>query len=140
MFLLEPGAGFSFIALQKRIQLDGEDFYINPLFYNRKLKRLVAVGLKEVVSGQNTRGRWSSISAGWKNMRARTLKGRHSAVILCAGASTRQIELLELNSAGIHVAEYLTVLPPRDVLERKLGNTIGAVRLRFECKPEGGAS
>jgi predicted nuclease of restriction endonuclease-like (RecB) superfamily len=35
MFLLELGAGFSFIARQKRIQLDGEDFYIDLLFYNR---------------------------------------------------------------------------------------------------------
>ncbi len=47
MFLLELGAGFSFIARQKRIQLDGEDFYIDLLFYNRKLKRLVAVDLKQ---------------------------------------------------------------------------------------------
>jgi predicted nuclease of restriction endonuclease-like (RecB) superfamily len=47
MFLLELGAGFSFIARQKRIQIHGEDFYIDLLFYNRKLKRLVAVELKQ---------------------------------------------------------------------------------------------
>src|SRR6195952_4435648 len=46
-FLLEMGSGFSFVARQKRIQLDGEDFYIDLLFYNRKLKRLVAVELKQ---------------------------------------------------------------------------------------------
>jgi predicted nuclease of restriction endonuclease-like (RecB) superfamily len=40
-FLLELGAGFSFVARQKSIQLDGDDFYIDLLFYNRKLKRLV---------------------------------------------------------------------------------------------------
>lgn len=45
-FLLEMGAGFSFVARQKRIQLDGDDFYIDLLLYNRKLKRLVAVDLK----------------------------------------------------------------------------------------------
>ncbi len=45
-FLLELGAGFSFVARQKRIQLDGEDFYIDLLFYNRKLKRLVVVELR----------------------------------------------------------------------------------------------
>lgn len=43
MFLLEVGAGFSFIALQKRIQLDGKTFYIDLLFYSRKVKQLVAV-------------------------------------------------------------------------------------------------
>jgi predicted nuclease of restriction endonuclease-like (RecB) superfamily len=45
-FLLELGAGFTFVARQYRIQVDGEDFYIDLLFYNRKLKRLVAVDLK----------------------------------------------------------------------------------------------
>jgi len=45
-FLLEMGSGFSFVARQKRIQLDGEDFYIDLLFYNRKLKRLIVVELK----------------------------------------------------------------------------------------------
>ena len=47
LFLLELGAGFSFVARQKRIQLDGEDFYIDLLLYNRKLKRLVALDLKQ---------------------------------------------------------------------------------------------
>ncbi len=46
-FLLELETGFSFVARQKRIQLDGNDFYIALLFYNRKLKRLVAVELKQ---------------------------------------------------------------------------------------------
>ena len=46
-FLLELGSGFSFVARQKRIQLDGDDFYIDLLFYNRKLKRLIVVELKQ---------------------------------------------------------------------------------------------
>lgn len=45
-FLLELGAGFSFVARQKRIQIDDEDFHLDLLFYNRKLQRLVAVELK----------------------------------------------------------------------------------------------
>jgi predicted nuclease of restriction endonuclease-like (RecB) superfamily len=38
---LEMGSGFSFVARQKRIQLDGEDFYIDLLFYNRKLTSVI---------------------------------------------------------------------------------------------------
>lgn len=45
-FLLELGAGFSFIARQKRIQVDNDDYYLDLLFFNRKLRRLVAVELK----------------------------------------------------------------------------------------------
>lgn len=59
-------------------------------------------------------------------------------ILLCAGSSSKQIELLELDAAGIHVAEYLTVLPARDVLERKLQDAISAARLRFESKASAG--
>src|SRR6185436_7165891 len=45
-FLLELGTGFSFLARQKRIVIDQEDFYIDLLFYNRDLKRLVVMDLK----------------------------------------------------------------------------------------------
>jgi predicted nuclease of restriction endonuclease-like (RecB) superfamily len=45
-FLLELGNGFTFVARQKRVQLDNDDFYIDLLFYNRKLKKLIAIDLK----------------------------------------------------------------------------------------------
>ncbi len=41
-------------------------------------------------------------------------------IILCADKKQEQIELLELDKSGIHVAEYLTVLPPREQLQAKL--------------------
>jgi predicted nuclease of restriction endonuclease-like (RecB) superfamily len=55
-FLLEMGSGFSFVARQKRIQLDGEDFYIDLLSYNRKFKRLIVVELSREASSRNTKG------------------------------------------------------------------------------------
>jgi predicted nuclease of restriction endonuclease-like (RecB) superfamily len=132
MFLLELGAGFSFIARQKRIQLDGEDFYIDLLFYNRKLKRLVAVDLKQGSFRAEYKGQMELYLRWLAKYESEEDEGPPLGIILCAGASSRQVELLELDSAGIHVAEYLTVLPPRDVLERKLKDALGAARLRFE--------
>ncbi len=38
--------GFTFIARQHRIQIDNDDFYLDLLFYNRKLKYLIAIDLK----------------------------------------------------------------------------------------------
>ena len=134
MFLLELGAGFSFIARQKRIQLDGEDFYIDLLFYNRKLKRLVAVELKQGSFRPEYKGQMELYLRWLAKYESEEAEGQPLGIILCAGASTRQIELLELDAVGIHVAEYLTVLPPQDVLERKLQNAISAARLRFENK------
>jgi hypothetical protein len=55
-------------------------------------------------------------------------------IILCAGKNTEQIELLELGSSGIHVAEYLTVLPPAEVLRAELHNAIENARMRLEIR------
>jgi predicted nuclease of restriction endonuclease-like (RecB) superfamily len=135
MFLLELGAGFSFIARQKRIQLDGEDFYIDLLFYNRKLKRLVAVELKQGSFRPEYKGQMELYLRWLAKYESEEAEDQPLGIILCTSASTRQIELLELDAAGIHVAEYLTVLPPQDVLQRKLQDAISAARLRFENKP-----
>ncbi len=45
-FIMELGAGFTFVERQKRIIVDGEDFYLDLLFYHRDLKRLIAIELK----------------------------------------------------------------------------------------------
>src|SRR5208337_5546940 len=45
-FMLELGSDFSFVARQKRITVDHEDFYIDLLFYHRALRRLVVIELK----------------------------------------------------------------------------------------------
>lgn len=133
-FLLELGAGFSFVARQKRIQLDGDDFYIDLLFYNRKLKRLVVVELKQ--------GRFKPEYKGQMELYLRWLAKHETeagenpplGIILCAGKNSEQIELLELSAAGIHVAEYLTVLPPPEVLQRQLHQAIETARARIEAK------
>ena len=59
-------------------------------------------------------------------------EGPPLGIILCAGASTKQIELLELDGTGIHVAEYLTILPSREELEQKLEKAVATARSRFE--------
>jgi len=46
-----------------------------------------------------------------------------------------QIELLELDRSGIHVAEYLTVLPPREALQARLHESIEKARQRFLISP-----
>lgn len=119
-FLLELGAGFTFVARQKRIQIDDDDFHLDLLFYNRKLRRLVAVELKV--------GDFKAAYKGQMELYLRWLDkferepGEDSplGIILCTGKKSEQIELLELDKSGIHVAEYLTTLPPRAVLEARL--------------------
>ncbi len=55
-------------------------------------------------------------------------------LILCAGKKEEQIELLELGKSGIHVAEYLTALPSRELLQQKLHTAIEISRTRLESR------
>jgi predicted nuclease of restriction endonuclease-like (RecB) superfamily len=119
-FLLELGAGFTFVARQKRIQLDGDDFYLDLLFYNRKLKRLVAIDLKIGAFKAEYKGQME-LYLRWLDKHERESDELPPlGIILCTGKKAEQIELLELNRSGIHVAEYLTALPSREVLSEKL--------------------
>ncbi len=136
-FLLELGAGFTFVARQKRIQIDDDDFYIDLLFYNRKLKRLVAVDFKLGNFRAEYKGQME-LYLRWLSKHERE-PGEESplGIVLCAGKKQEQIELLELDRSGIHVAEYLTVLPPRETLEARLHQSIETARKRLEGR-EGG--
>lgn len=133
-FLLELGSGFSFVARQKRIQLDGDDFYIDLLFYNRKLKRLVVVELKQGNFKPEYKGQMELYLRWLAKFETEADEKPPLGIILCAGKNSEQIELLELDASGIHVAEYLTVLPPPEVLHRKLHEAIETARARIETK------
>lgn len=119
-FLLELGAGFSFVARQKRIPIDDEDFHLDLLFYNRKLRRLVAVELKIGEFKAAYKGQME-LYLRWLDKHEREPEEASPlGIILCTGKKREQIELLELDKSGIHVAEYLTTLPPRGVLVERL--------------------
>lgn len=130
-FLLEFGAGFAFVERQKRITLDGDDYYVDLLFFHRRMRRLVAIELKI--------GDFKPADAGQMELYLRWLD-RHErqsseapplGIILCAGKKRETVEYLDLDSRGIHVAEYLTDLPPRKVLEERLHRAIEAARSRL---------
>lgn len=135
-FLLELGSGFSFIARQKRIQLDGDDFYIDLLFYNRKLRRLVAIDVKLGTFKPEYKGQMELYLRWLARHEKEPDENLPLGIILCTGKNNEQIELLELGTSGIHVAEYLTVLPPPEVLRAKLHHAIETARVRIEAKDD----
>ena len=133
-FILELGSGFSFVARQYRIQIDEDDFYIDLLFYNRKLKRLVAIDLKIDNFKAEYKGQMELYLRWLAKYEQEADENPPLGIILCAGKKQEQIELLELNSAGIHVAEYLTTLPPKAVLEQRLHQAIINAKRRLDHK------
>jgi len=130
-FIMELGVGFTFVERQKRMIIDGEDFYLDLLFYHRKLKRLVAIELKL--------GKFKAAYKGQMELYLRWLEKHEQqegeelpiGLILCSEGHSEQIELLQLDKAGIKVAEYLTELPDKKLLKAKLHTVIEANRARL---------
>lgn len=133
-FILELGKGFAFVERQKRMIIDGEDFYLDLLFYHRSLKRLVAIELKLGKFQAKHKGQME-LYLKWLNKNERQ-EGEETPIglILCAESSKEQVELLEMHKDGIMVAEYWTELPPKKELERKLHLALIEAKERFERK------
>ena len=135
-FIMELGVGFTFVERQKRMIIDGEDFYLDLLFYHRRLRRLVAIELKL--------GKFKAAYKGQMELYLRWLdknekqEGEETplGLILCAEGGHEQIELLELEKAGIKVAEYLTELPDRQLLLEKLNKEMEIKRQLFQQNTE----
>ena len=130
-FILELGRGFAFVERQKRMVIDGDDFYLDLLFYHRRLRRLVAIELKL--------GRFKAAHKGQMDLYLKWLdkherqEGEEAPIglILCAESSREQVELLQMHQDGITVAECWTELPPKAELERHLHQALVEARERL---------
>lgn len=131
-FILELGNGFSFIERQKRMIIDGEDFYLDLLFYHRRLHRLIAIDLKL--------GKFKAQYKGQMELYLRWLEKNEMepeeetplGLLLCTEGGNEQIELLQLDKAGIKVAQYMTELPPKELLQKQLQKSIIEAKTRIE--------
>ena len=123
-FILELGQGFAFLERQKRFSIDGTDYYLDMLFYHRKLKCLVAIDLKL--------GKFKPQYKGQMELYLRYLQ-KHDmqpdenppiGLLLCSEGNTEHIELMMLNEDRIKVAQYLTCLPNKQWFVDKLNRSI----------------
>ena len=131
-FILELGVGFTFVARQKRIIIDGEDYHLDLLFYHRKLQRLIALDLKigEFVAAD--KGQMELYLKWLAKHEREPHEGEPLGIILCAGKREEHVELLEPSRSGIHVASYFTQLLPKAQLKRKLHETVHLARRRLQ--------
>ena len=135
-FMLEMGRGFAFVERQKRMIIDGEDFYLDLLFYHRRLHRLIAIDLKL--------GRFKAQYKGQMELYLRWLEANEMepgeeaplGLLLCTEGSEEQIELLQLDKSGIKVAQYITELPPRDVLIRQIQKSLAWAKAKWNISKD----
>lgn len=132
IFLQEFGSDFCFVARQKRMSTQNTDRFLDLLFFHRGMRRLIAIELKI--------GRFEPAHKGqmewylnWldKNER-KPNEEKPLGIILCSDKDQEDIEYLELDNSGIHVAQYLTQLPPKKILEAKLKKAIAIGREKYE--------
>jgi predicted nuclease of restriction endonuclease-like (RecB) superfamily len=130
-FIIEFGSDFAFIAKQKRITIDNDDYYIDLLFYHRRLKCLVVIDLKI--------GKFTAAHKGQMELYLRwlekyeQLEGENAPIglILCTNKNEEHVELMQLDKSNIRVADYLTELPDKKVLELKLHQSIERAKNRL---------
>lgn len=127
-FITELGTDFAFLARQKRITIDNRDYYIDLLFFHRRLKCLVVIDLKIGEFDAAYKGEMELYLAFLKKYEMVDGENPPIGLILCTGKNPEHIELLQLNDGNIRVADYLTELPSREILLDRLHRAIAIAR------------
>ena len=120
-FLLELGRGFSFVSRQKRFTLDGQDFYIDLVFYNYILKCFVLIDLKTDKLTHQDIGQMQM----YVNYYTRELMNEGDSppigIVLCAEKNDAVVKYtLPEDNRQIFASKYFTYLPTEDELKREL--------------------
>ena len=131
-FIIELGNGFSFVTRQKRMIIDGEDFYLDLLFYHRRLHRLIAIDLKLGHFKAQYKGQMELYLRWLEAHEMETGEETPLGLLLCTEGGAEQIELLQLDKSGIKVAQYMTELPPRELLQRQIQKSLAAAKLQID--------
>src|SRR5262249_32193167 len=133
-FLLELGAGFAFVARQKRMVIGRKDYHLDLLFYHRVLRRLVAVELKLGPFEAAHKAQMELYLRWLEKHEVQPGEEEPLGLILCADRDEEHVELLQLARSGIRVATYLTELPPQALLERKLHEAVRMAQAQLEAR------
>ena len=133
-FILELGVGFTFVARQKRISVDHDDYYLDLLFFHRGLRRLVAIDLKLRDFRPGDKGQMELYLRWLDKYERKPGEETPIGLILCAGKKHETVELLDLEKSGIKVSSYWTEVLPKAELERKLHEAVRLARARLREK------
>jgi predicted nuclease of restriction endonuclease-like (RecB) superfamily len=136
-FILEMGTDFAFLARQKRIIIDNDNYFLDLLFYHRKMRRLVAIELKLGRFKHSYKSQMELYLKWLEKYEKNEGEENPLGLILCAEKSDEVIELLELDRGSIRVAQYLTELPPKEIFKKKLQEAIIKAKAMLASKTNG---
>lgn len=133
-FIIELGSDFAFMARQKRISIDNRDYYIDLLFYHRRLKCLVAIDLKIGEFEASYKGQMELYLRYLEKYEQVDDENTPIGLILCTGKNQEHVELMQLDKSNIRVADYLTALPSQKVLQEKLHKAVEIAQQKLKAK------
>jgi len=120
-FLTELGTDFCFIGRQYAMRVDEDDYFLDLLFYHRGLRCLVAIDLKIGTFTAADKGQMDLYLSWLKEHDWRSGENEPVGLILCTSARRQHVELLLRHGPHkMKVAEYLTHLPDKRLLEERL--------------------
>ncbi len=137
MFLLELGKGFSFVARQKRITIDGDHFYIDLVFYNYILKCFVLIDLKM--------GKLTHTDIGQMDFYVRyfekemKLEGDNPTIglLLCADKNDAMVKYTLLDeSKNIFASKYKFYFPTEEELMEELEREKSTLEIEYRLEEE----
>jgi|TARA_Y100001970_G_scaffold287510_1_gene412343 predicted nuclease of restriction endonuclease-like (RecB) superfamily len=120
-FLLELGKGFAFVERQQRIRFDDEDFYIDLVFYNFKLKCFLLVDLKLGKLKHQDIGQMDTYVRLYDEQRKGDDDNPTIGLVLCSEKSEAVVKYSVLaDQKQLFAAKYLPYLPTEEELKREL--------------------
>ena len=116
-FLLEIGNGFSFVARQKRIHLDGDDFYIDLVFYNMLLQSFVIIEIKTTKLTHQDIGQLQMYVNHYDRFEKQDFENPTIGILLCADKNDAVVKItLPENNKNIIASKYQLYLPTEQQL------------------------
>lgn len=120
-FILELGRGFAFVERQQHIATDLDDFYIDLVFYNFRMKRFVIFELKTHEMTHADVGQLDMYVRMYDDIMKADDDNPTIGVLLCTDTSTTIARYSVLNdSQQLFAAKYMTYMPTEDELRREI--------------------
>lgn len=122
-FLLELGNGFSFVARQKRIHLEGDDFFVDLVFYNRLLQCFVIFEIKTHKLTHEDLGQLQMYVNYFDRIEKQDFEKSTIGVLLCADKNNAVVKFsLPENNNTILASQYKLILPSEEQLIQEINN------------------
>jgi predicted nuclease of restriction endonuclease-like (RecB) superfamily len=124
-FLLEMGNGFSFIARQKRLNIDGDEFFVDLVFYNRLLQCFVLVELKTTKLSHQDTGQLQMYVNYYDRFEKQAFESPTIGILLCTDKNDAVVKIsLPENNKTIIASKYQLYLPTEQQLINELKKEI----------------